>query len=167
MQYAKYFSLLSGKTNAYWVSVHSLKSHEGGILDPDDLICDVCDDREQLAAIYDEQNGGHYHGGGDGMSSASDSDLKESITGSLSSNENLLQVWIFFRSTIFLMVSCGASAAVAPLCLKSNNTGSAINELRLLPYFFDLLIYILLWISMSEKYSWGRGSWETAVMYET
>ena len=96
MQYAKYFSLLSGKTNAYWVSVHSLKSHEGGILDPDDLICDVCDDREQLAAIYDEQNGGHYHGGGDGMSSASDSDLKESITGSLSSNENLLQVWIFF-----------------------------------------------------------------------
>ena len=103
MQYAKYFSLLSGKTNAYWVSVHSLKSHEGGILDPDDLICDVCDDREQLAAIYDEQNGGHYHGGGDGMSSASDSDLKESITGSLSSNENLLQVWFFFffRSTIF------------------------------------------------------------------
>ena len=102
MQYAKYFSLLSGKTNAYWVSVHSLKSHEGGILDPDDLICDVCDDREQLAAIYDEQNGGHYHGGGDGMSSASDSDLKESITGSLSSNENLLQVWFFFSFYHFL-----------------------------------------------------------------
>lgn len=83
-----------GKTNAYWVSVHSLKSHEGGILDPDDLICDVCDDREQLAAIYDEQNGGHYHGGGDGMSSASDSDIKESLGGSssLSSNDTLLQV---------------------------------------------------------------------------
>ena len=27
-----------GKTNAYWVSVASLKSHEGGILDADDLI---------------------------------------------------------------------------------------------------------------------------------
>ena len=33
---------------------------------------DVCDDREQLAAIFDKQNGGHYHGGGDGMSLASD-----------------------------------------------------------------------------------------------
>ena len=27
-----------GKTNSYWVSVASLKSHEGGILDADDLI---------------------------------------------------------------------------------------------------------------------------------
>lgn len=79
-----------GKTNAYWVSVASLKSHEGGILDQDDLIGDVCDDREQLAAIFDEQNGGHYHGGGDGMSSASDSDTKEG--GATTSSENLLQV---------------------------------------------------------------------------
>lgn len=81
-----------GKASSYWVSVASLKSHEGGILDPDDLICDVCDDREQLDAIYDEQNGGHYHGGGDGMSSASDSDTKESIIASSSSVDNLLQV---------------------------------------------------------------------------
>ena len=91
MPIKNFFFRTAGKTNAYWVSVHSLKSHEGGILDPDDLICDVCDDREQLAAIYDEQNGGHYHGGGDGMSSASDSDIKES-GGSLSSTDNLLQV---------------------------------------------------------------------------
>jgi partitioning defective protein 3 len=82
-----------GKTNSYWVSVASLKSHEGGILDADDLIGDVCDDREQLAAIFDEQNGGHYHGGGDGMSSASDSDTKEIMGGATTcSSENLLQV---------------------------------------------------------------------------
>ena len=54
---------------------------------------DVCDDREQLAAIFDEQNGGHYHGGGDGMSSASDSDTKEIMGGATTcSSENLLQV---------------------------------------------------------------------------
>ncbi len=53
-------------TPDYWVSVHSLKSYEGGMLDPDDLIADVCDDREQLQAIFDEQNGAHL---GDGMSS--------------------------------------------------------------------------------------------------
>ena len=54
---------------------------------------DVCDNREQLAAIFDEQNGGHYHGGGDGMSSASDSDTKEIMGGATTcSSENLLQV---------------------------------------------------------------------------
>eukprot|EP00095_Tigriopus_kingsejongensis_P000410 snap_masked-scaffold19_size710362-processed-gene-5.6 protein:Tk00410 transcript:snap_masked-scaffold19_size710362-processed-gene-5.6-mRNA-1 annotation:"partitioning defective 3 homolog isoform x4" len=59
----------------YWVSVSSLKSYEGGMLDSDDLICDVCDDREQLQAIFDEQamGGGHGHLG-DGMCSSSDSD---------------------------------------------------------------------------------------------
>ena len=31
-----------GKTNSYWVSVASLKSHEGGILDADDLIGKIC-----------------------------------------------------------------------------------------------------------------------------
>ncbi len=36
------------------------------MLDPDDLICDVCDDREQLEAIFEEQGSGHA---GDGMSS--------------------------------------------------------------------------------------------------
>ena len=30
-----------GKTNSYWVSVASLKSHEGGILDADDLIGNI------------------------------------------------------------------------------------------------------------------------------
>ena len=33
----------------YWVSVHNLKSSsDGGILDPDDELCDVADDREQV-----------------------------------------------------------------------------------------------------------------------
>ena len=41
----------------------------GGMLDPDDLICDVCDDREHLLAIYDEMPVGKA---GDGMSSHSD-----------------------------------------------------------------------------------------------
>ena len=56
-----------GKPGSYWVSVSSLKSHEGGMLDPDDLICDVCDDREQLQALFDEQVSGPH---GDGMSSS-------------------------------------------------------------------------------------------------
>ncbi len=89
-RYEKYLSKI-GSPN--WVAVNSLKSHEGGILDPDDLICDVCDDREQLAALFDEQSGGHHHGGGDGMS-GSDSDTKEPIllSSAASSASDLLQV---------------------------------------------------------------------------
>jgi len=32
----------------YWVTVHSLKSLDGGILDHDDRLLDVVDDREQV-----------------------------------------------------------------------------------------------------------------------
>ena len=51
------------------MSVHSLKAKEGGILDPDDRLVDVCDDREQLIAFYDEEG---IPQGGDGMSASSD-----------------------------------------------------------------------------------------------
>ena len=94
-----------GKSNSYWVSVANLKSYEGGILDQDDLIGDVCDDREQLEAIFDEQNHTHYHG--DGMSSASDSDTKEiGGNGSNPQNpENLLQVRLIFIICWYALVA--------------------------------------------------------------
>ncbi|XP_068230107.1 partitioning defective 3 homolog isoform X10 [Palaemon carinicauda] len=55
-----------------WVTVHNLKQLDGGILDPDDRLNDVADDREQIIAIYDEQ--AHHHQGGDGTSASSDSE---------------------------------------------------------------------------------------------
>ena len=33
----------------YWVSIHNLKSDDGGILDPDDILTDVADDRELVS----------------------------------------------------------------------------------------------------------------------
>ena len=70
-----------GKPNSFWVSVSSLKlGGSGGMLDPDDLICDVCDDREHLIAVFDSQKiPGHGHGGpqGDGMSSISSGGSEE------------------------------------------------------------------------------------------
>ena len=59
----------TGKPRLSWVSVHSLKAKEGGILDPDDRLVDVCDDREQLIAYYDEEGVPQC---GDGMSASSD-----------------------------------------------------------------------------------------------
>ncbi|KAK9890682.1 hypothetical protein WA026_012033 [Henosepilachna vigintioctopunctata] len=55
---------------ASWVSVHNLQSQGGGILDPDDKLCDVVDDREQILATFEDGDGPH-HGGGDGASGSS------------------------------------------------------------------------------------------------
>ena len=73
----RYKKAVAGKVNPrhHWVSVSSLRSHEGGMLDPDDRICDVCDDREQLDAVYEEQISGHGHAG-DGMSSSGEENNK-------------------------------------------------------------------------------------------
>ncbi|KAL1395106.1 hypothetical protein pipiens_002920 [Culex pipiens pipiens] len=57
-----------------WVVVHHLQS-ESGILDPDDQISDVADDREELIAAYEDCPGGLDpgvpQGGGDGASGSS------------------------------------------------------------------------------------------------
>lgn len=54
-----------------WVSVHNLQSQGGGILDPDDRLSDVVDDREQILANFEDGDGTHQHGGGDGASGSS------------------------------------------------------------------------------------------------
>jgi len=40
----------------YWVTVHNLKSLDGGILDQDDRLIDVVDDREQVELNRDCMN---------------------------------------------------------------------------------------------------------------
>ncbi|KAI5711159.1 hypothetical protein M8J75_014676 [Diaphorina citri] len=55
-----------------WVAVHSLQSQsDGGILDPDDKLSDVADDREQIIANFEDGDGPHHHAGGDGASGSS------------------------------------------------------------------------------------------------
>lgn len=69
------FILQSSNT---WVTVHSLQSQsDGGILDPDDCLRDVADDREQIIAFYDDGDGNspHQHAGGDGASATSSPDM--------------------------------------------------------------------------------------------
>lgn len=54
-----------------WLAVHNLQSQGGGILDPDDHLSDVVDDREQILASFEDGEGAHHHGGGDGASGSS------------------------------------------------------------------------------------------------
>ncbi|XP_030754620.1 partitioning defective 3 homolog [Sitophilus oryzae] len=62
----------TGKNPDAWVSVHNLQSQGGGILDPDDRLSDVADDREQILASFEDGEGSHvHHGGGDGASGSS------------------------------------------------------------------------------------------------
>ncbi|XP_021913897.1 partitioning defective 3 homolog isoform X3 [Zootermopsis nevadensis] len=59
------------KSTDSWVVVHNLQSQsDGGILDPDDRLNDVADDREQIIANFEDGDGQH-HGGGDGASGSS------------------------------------------------------------------------------------------------
>uniref|UniRef100_A0A8C4DY07 Par-3 family cell polarity regulator n=1 Tax=Dicentrarchus labrax TaxID=13489 RepID=A0A8C4DY07_DICLA len=56
------------KDPSYWVQVHRLEHGDGGILDQDDMLCDVVDDKDRLVAVYEEQD---PHNGGDGTSASS------------------------------------------------------------------------------------------------
>ncbi|XP_042903648.1 partitioning defective 3 homolog isoform X2 [Parasteatoda tepidariorum] len=63
----------TGKPADSWVTIHNLKLlSDGGILDPDDKLNDVADDREQITAVYDEELSSYLmHNGGDGTSASS------------------------------------------------------------------------------------------------
>uniref|UniRef100_A0AAY4ALT1 PDZ domain-containing protein n=1 Tax=Denticeps clupeoides TaxID=299321 RepID=A0AAY4ALT1_9TELE len=52
------------KDSGYWLQVHRLEHSDGGILDLDDVLCDVADDKDRLIVVYDEES--HV---GDGTSS--------------------------------------------------------------------------------------------------
>uniref|UniRef100_A0A7N9AJZ3 Par-3 family cell polarity regulator n=1 Tax=Mastacembelus armatus TaxID=205130 RepID=A0A7N9AJZ3_9TELE len=54
--------------SGYWVQVHRLEHRDGGILDLDDMLCDVVDDKDRLIAVFEEQD---PHNGGDGTSASS------------------------------------------------------------------------------------------------
>ncbi|XP_062900431.1 partitioning defective 3 homolog isoform X2 [Mobula hypostoma] len=56
------------KDPGYWVQVHRLEHSDGGILDLDDILSDVADDKDRLVAIFEEQD---PHHGGDGTSASS------------------------------------------------------------------------------------------------
>ncbi|XP_077555269.1 par-3 family cell polarity regulator isoform X4 [Haemaphysalis longicornis] len=67
------FVLASDSPQDTWVTVHNVKScNDGGILDPDDHLNDVVDDREQIIAVFEERSSPcQIHNAGDGTSASS------------------------------------------------------------------------------------------------
>ncbi|XP_049628864.1 partitioning defective 3 homolog B [Suncus etruscus] len=43
------------KDPGYWVKIHHLEYTDGGILDPDDILADVVEDKDKLIAVFEEQ----------------------------------------------------------------------------------------------------------------
>ncbi|XP_075685951.1 partitioning defective 3 homolog B isoform X2 [Rhinoderma darwinii] len=43
------------KEPGYWVKIRHLEYKDGGILDPDDIVSDVVEDKDKLIALFDEQ----------------------------------------------------------------------------------------------------------------
>ncbi|CAG0885577.1 unnamed protein product [Darwinula stevensoni] len=68
-----------------WVLVHSLHSEgAGGILDPDDRLRDVTDDREEIRAVFDEEGGDgggapSLHAAGDGTSASTSPEIFQGV----------------------------------------------------------------------------------------
>uniref|UniRef100_A0A8C5PCR6 Par-3 family cell polarity regulator beta n=1 Tax=Leptobrachium leishanense TaxID=445787 RepID=A0A8C5PCR6_9ANUR len=53
-QAAQRFIKAREKEPGYWVKIHHLEYRDGGILDPDDLVADVAEDKDKLIAVFDE-----------------------------------------------------------------------------------------------------------------
>ncbi|XP_064017313.1 partitioning defective 3 homolog B isoform X4 [Pogoniulus pusillus] len=49
-----------------WVNIHHLEYTDGGILDPDDVLADVVEDKDKLIAVYEEQETHHKTDGTNG-----------------------------------------------------------------------------------------------------
>ncbi|XP_054572606.1 partitioning defective 3 homolog isoform X10 [Eptesicus fuscus] len=74
------------KDPSYWIQVHRLEHGDGGILDLDDILCDVADDKDRLVAVFDEQD---PHHGGDGTSASSTGTQSPEIFGSELGSNNV------------------------------------------------------------------------------
>lgn len=45
----------------YWIQVHRLEHGDGGILDLDDILCDVADDKDRVSTNGNESSVAHLH----------------------------------------------------------------------------------------------------------
>ncbi|KAJ8388141.1 hypothetical protein AAFF_G00146320 [Aldrovandia affinis] len=96
------------KDPAYWLHVHRLVHGDGGILDLDDVLCDVADDKDRLVAVYDEQD---PHHGGDGTSASSTGTQSPEIFGSELNSSNL---------SAFQPYQTASEIEVTPSALRTN-----------------------------------------------
>uniref|UniRef100_A0A668AW94 Par-3 family cell polarity regulator n=1 Tax=Myripristis murdjan TaxID=586833 RepID=A0A668AW94_9TELE len=109
------------KDPSYWVQVHRLEHGDGGILDLDDVLCDVADDKDRLVAVYEEQD---PHNGGDGTSASSTgTQSPEPFPGELSS-ANVASAFQPYQNNSEIEVTPSALRSNMPLHVRRSSDPS-------------------------------------------
>ncbi|XP_074841085.1 partitioning defective 3 homolog isoform X8 [Carettochelys insculpta] len=106
----------------YWVQVHRLEHGDGGILDLDDILCDVADDKDRLVAIFDEQD---PHHGGDGTSASSTGTQSPEIFGS-ELGSNTVSAFQPYQATSEIEVTPSVLRANMPLHVRRSSDPTLI-----------------------------------------
>ncbi|XP_060048477.1 partitioning defective 3 homolog isoform X12 [Erinaceus europaeus] len=110
------------KDPSYWIQVHRLEHGDGGILDLDDILCDVADDKDRLVAVFDEQD---PHHGGDGTSASSTGTQSPEIFGS-ELGANNVSAFQPYQVTSEIEVTPSALRANMPLHVRRSSDPALI-----------------------------------------
>ncbi|XP_026339249.2 partitioning defective 3 homolog isoform X23 [Ursus arctos] len=106
----------------YWIQVHRLEHGDGGILDLDDTLCDVADDKDRLVAVFDEQD---PHHGGDGTSASSTGTQSPEIFGSELGTSNV-SAFQPYQATSEIEVTPSVLRANMPLHVRRSSDPALI-----------------------------------------
>ncbi|XP_051465159.1 partitioning defective 3 homolog isoform X10 [Apus apus] len=106
----------------YWIQVHRLEHGDGGILDLDDILCDVADDKDRLVAVFDEQD---PHHGGDGTSASSTGTQSPEIFGS-ELGSNAVSAFQPYQATSEIEVTPSVLRANMPLHVRRSSDPALI-----------------------------------------
>ncbi|KAM6141906.1 partitioning defective 3 homolog isoform 8-T8 [Phoenicopterus ruber ruber] len=106
----------------YWIQVHRLEHGDGGILDLDDILCDVADDKDRLVAVFDEQD---PHHGGDGTSASSTGTQSPEIFGS-ELGSNAASAFQPYQATSEIEVTPSVLRANMPLHVRRSSDPALI-----------------------------------------
>ncbi|XP_067870830.1 partitioning defective 3 homolog isoform X4 [Heterodontus francisci] len=113
------------KDPGYWVQVHRLEHSDGGILDLDDILSDVADDKDRLVAIFDEQD---PHHGGDGTSASSTGTQSPEIF-STETTPNSLSAFQPYQASSEIEVTPSVLRANMPLHVRRSSDPALIGLL--------------------------------------
>ncbi|XP_072811349.1 partitioning defective 3 homolog isoform X7 [Vicugna pacos] len=106
----------------YWIQVHRLEHGDGGILDLDDILCDVADDKDRLIAVFEEQD---PHHGGDGTSASSTGTQSPEMFGS-ELGTNSVSAFQPYQATSEIEVTPSVLRANMPLHVRRSSDPALI-----------------------------------------
>ncbi|XP_048031150.1 partitioning defective 3 homolog isoform X2 [Megalobrama amblycephala] len=106
------------KDPGYWIQVHRLEHGDGGILDLDDVLCDVADDKDRLVAVYEEQD---PHHGGDGTSASSTGTQSPELFSTVELNSSNLSAFQPYQTSSEIEVTPSALRTNMPLHVRRSS----------------------------------------------